>query len=127
MMADNPVSESPPPWPSELRLAPGGRILHVTFEDGLSAALSAELLRVMSPSAEVQGHAPDQKKTVPRKKNVAIIGVEPVGNYAVRLRFDDMHDSGIYGWPLLHHFARDGEALFASYCAELEAKGLSRT
>jgi len=126
-MADDPSSETVPVWPIELRLAQGGRVLNITFEDGLTAALSAELLRVMSPSAEVQGHAPDQKKTVARKKNVAIIGVEPVGNYAVRLRFDDMHDSGIYGWPLLHHVARDGEALFASYCAELEAKGLSRT
>lgn len=84
------------------------------------------MLRVMSPSAEVQGHTPEERKTVPGKREVAIIGIEAVGNYAIRIRFDDMHDSGIYGWPLLYRYGRDRETLFAAYEAELEEKGLSR-
>ena len=114
------------PWPTEIRLNASKTSLHVAFDDGFSAQLPAEFLRVMSPSAEVQGHTPEEKKTVPGKKAVAIIGVEPVGNYAIRLRFDDMHDSGIYGWDLLHRFGRDQELLFAQYCDELAAKGMSR-
>lgn len=117
---------APAPWPTELRLDADKRALHVTFDDGVTSALSAEMLRVMSPSAEVQGHSPEERKTVPGKREVMIIGIEPVGNYAVRLKFDDMHDSGIYGWPLLHRFASERDVLFAGYLAELEAKGLSR-
>lgn len=116
----------PAPWPTELRLDAGKRALHVTFDDGFSAAISAELLRVMSPSAEVQGHTPEERKTIPGKREVAIIGIEPVGNYAIRIRFDDMHDSGIFGWPLLYRYGRDQEALFAAYLAELEVRGMSR-
>jgi len=114
------------PWPTELRLGADKRVLHVTFDDGFSAAISAEMLRVMSPSAEVQGHTPEERKTIPGKREVGIMGIEPVGNYAIRIRFDDMHDSGIFGWPLLYRYGRDQEALFAAYLAELEAKGLSR-
>lgn len=113
-------------WPVELRVRADRKALQVSFDDGFSAEIPAEMLRVMSPSAEVQGHTPDERKTVPGKSDVMILGVEPVGNYAIRIRFDDMHDSGIYGWPLLHRFGRDREALFAEYLAELEAKGLSR-
>jgi DUF971 family protein len=114
------------PWPSEIRLAADKKTLHLTYEDGFVTALSAEFLRVMSPSAEVQGHTPEEKKTVPGKIDVAMIGVEPVGNYAIRLRFDDLHDSGIYGWDLLYRYGKDQEALFATYLEELETKGLSR-
>lgn len=114
------------PWPTELRLGADKRTLHVTFDDGFSTAISAEMLRVMSPSAEVQGHTPEERKTIPGKREVEIMGIEPVGNYAIRIRFDDMHDSGIFGWPLLYRYGRDQEALFAAYLAELEAKGLSR-
>lgn len=114
-------------WPIEIRLDAGKRLLHITFDDGFSAAIPAEMLRVMSPSAEVQGHAPDQRKTIPGKRNVMIIGVEAVGNYAIRLRFDDMHDTGIYGWPLLYRFGRDQVALMAEYEAELAAKGMKRS
>jgi DUF971 family protein len=113
-------------WPVELRLSADKRALNVAFEDGFKGEIPAEMLRVMSPSAEVQGHNPSERKTVPGKREVAIIGVEPIGNYAIRLTFDDMHDSGIYGWPLLYRFARDREALFAAYLEELAAKGLSR-
>jgi DUF971 family protein len=113
-------------WPVELRVKADRKALMVSFDDGMAAEIPAEMLRVMSPSAEVQGHTPDERKTVPGKREVMILGVEPVGNYAIRIRFDDMHDSGIYGWPLLYRFGRDREALFAEYLAELEAKGLSR-
>ncbi|MCZ8374972.1 MAG: DUF971 domain-containing protein [Beijerinckiaceae bacterium] len=113
-------------WPVELRVRADRKALQVSFDDGFSAEIPAEMLRVMSPSAEVQGHTPDERKTVPGKRDVLILGVEPVGNYAIRIRFDDLHDSGIYGWPLLYRFGRDRETLFAEYLAELEAKGLSR-
>lgn len=115
-----------PVWPSELRVSADRRALSIVFDDGFAGSISAELLRVRSPSAEVQGHSPSERKTVPGKRNVMIIGVEPVGNYAVRLKFDDMHDSGIYGWPLLHRFATDQAQMMAEYEAELAAKGLSR-
>ncbi|MCA3637559.1 MAG: DUF971 domain-containing protein [Methylobacterium sp.] len=113
-------------WPTELRVAQDRKSLIVAFDDGYSGEISAELLRVRSPSAEVQGHSPSERKTVPGKIHVMILGVEPVGNYAIRIRFDDMHDSGIYGWPLLRHFASQGEAVMAEYEAELSEKGLSR-
>lgn len=113
-------------WPEEIRLSPDKRSLTVRFEDGAAYTLPAEYLRVMSPSAEVQGHTPEQKKTVAGKRHVMIIGVEPIGHYAVRLTFDDLHDTGIYGWDLLHELGRDFAARFAAYEEELAAKGLSR-
>ena len=113
-------------WPTEIRLAADKRSLAVSFEDGASYSLPAELLRVNSPSAEVQGHAPSQRVTVAGKQNVAITAVEPVGSYAVRLVFDDGHDSGLYTWTILYETGRDKETLFSAYLAELEAKGLTR-
>lgn len=113
-------------WPTEIRLGKDRRSLTVLFEDGFVAELPAELLRVLSPSAEVRGHTPEERKTVPGKRDVMILSVEPVGNYAIRLRFDDMHDSGIYGWPLLYRFGRERDALFAEYLSALAAKGLGR-
>jgi DUF971 family protein len=113
-------------WPTEIRLAKDRRTLHVAFEDGAAYALPAELLRVESPSAEVQGHGPTQKKTVPGKAEVEIIGVEPVGHYAVKLTFDDMHDTGIYGWDYLRELGEHGEAKLQAYLDDLAAKGLSR-
>jgi DUF971 family protein len=114
-------------WPTEIRLAPDKGALTVAFDNGEQHTLTAEFLRVMSPSAEVQGHTPDQKKTVPGKQDVKIIRVEPVGNYAVRLSFDDMHDSGIFGWGLLLRYGRQAPELWQAYLDELSAKGLSRT
>jgi DUF971 family protein len=114
------------PWPTEIRLSADKRTLSVAFEDGARYDLAAELLRVRSPSAEVQGHSPDQRKTVPGKREVMILGVEPVGSYAVRLRFDDMHDTGIYTWPYLRETGERQAALMAEYEAELSEKGLSR-
>ena len=94
------MTAKPPaePWPLELRLKDKGRLLHVAFEDGRSFDLSAEFLRIASPSAEVQGHSPSERKILGGKKDVAVLAVVPVGNYAVRLQFDDMHDTGIYSW-----------------------------
>ena len=115
-----------PPWPVEIRLAKGGRTLTVVFDDGASFDLSAELLRVVSPSAEVQGHSEAERKTVGGKRNVRILAVDPVGNYAVRLGFDDMHNTGIYSWALLHEIGKDAERRFQTYLDDLAAKGLDR-
>jgi DUF971 family protein len=113
-------------WPSEIRLLDAGRRLKVSFENGDSFELSAEHLRVRSPSAEVQGHSPEERKTVGGKRNVAIMTVEPVGNYAVRLGFDDLHDTGIFTWRYLHALGAGGEADFSAYLGELAEKGLDR-
>jgi DUF971 family protein len=113
-------------WPTELKLDADKRNLAVSFDDGRSFTLPAELLRVMSPSAEVQGHSPEQRITVPGKKNVRILRLEPVGNYAVRIGFDDGHDTGLYVWDYLRDLGEHQEAHFQSYLAELASKGLTR-
>jgi DUF971 family protein len=113
-------------WPTELRLAADKRSLTIAFEDGASFSIPAELLRVESPSAEVQGHGPTEKKTIPGKQDVEIIAVEPVGHYAVKLAFDDMHDTGIFGWDYLRELGQDQGAKMQSYLDDLAAKGLSR-
>ncbi|HLL29040.1 MAG TPA: DUF971 domain-containing protein [Xanthobacteraceae bacterium] len=114
------------PWPTEVRLSKDRRGLTVAFEDGARFTLPAEYLRVESPSAEVQGHGPDERKTVPGKRAVEILEVRPVGNYAVRLVFDDMHSTGIYSWDYLHELGREQEARFQKYLDALKAQGLSR-
>jgi len=114
------------PWPTELRLAKDRKSLAVTFDSGERFTLDAEYLRVSSPSAEVQGHSPDERKTVPGKRDVAILEVHPVGNYAVRLVFDDLHSTGIYSWDYLAELGRDRARKWQDYLAELAAKGLSR-
>ena len=113
-------------WPTEVRLAKDRKVLTVTFDSGESFALAAEYLRVMSPSAEVQGHSPDERKTVPGKRKVMILEVQPVGNYAIRLVFDDMHSTGIYSWDYLRELGRDHEANWQAYLDELREKGLHR-
>ena len=113
-------------WPTEIRLSKDKRTLHVAFDDGAAFDLPAEYLRVLSPSAEVQGHSPSERKTVPGKKNVAIIGVEPVGNYAVKLTFDDMHSTGLFGWDYLYGLGVNRDENWQNYLAELDAKGLTR-
>lgn len=115
----------PSHWPSELRLSRDRAMLTVTFEDA-AFRLPAEYLRVSSPSAEVRGHGPGQAVTVSGKREVAILGVEPVGRYAVKLVFDDMHASGIYTWDYLHELGRDQTARWEAYLAELATKNLSR-
>lgn len=113
-------------WPTELRVSKDRQRLVVTFNDGAAFDLSAELLRVLSPSAEVQGHGPGQKVTVPGKRNVAILSMTSTGNYAVRIGFDDMHDTGIYTWSYLRELGEKGAGLFAGYERELAEKGMSR-
>jgi len=113
-------------WPTELRLDKDKRVLTVTFDDGRSFALPAELLRVLSPSAEVQGHSPEQRVTVGGKKNVSIVRLEPVGNYAVRIVFDDGHDTGLFVWEYLRELGENREARWQSYLQDLAAKRLSR-
>ena len=113
-------------WPTEIRLQDNGRLLKVSFEDERVFALPAELLRVLSPSAEVQGHSRKERKILGGKRDVAIVAIEPIGSYAVKLRFDDGHDTGLYTWTYLHEIGCAQAAKFAAYVDELEAAGLSR-
>jgi DUF971 family protein len=113
-------------WPTEIRLSGDKRTLNVAFEDGGRFALPAEYLRVSSPSAEVQGHSPAERKVIGAKRDVAILKVEPVGNYAVKLTFDDMHDTGLFGWGYLYDLGREYRNRWATYLSELEERGLSR-
>ncbi len=113
-------------WPVELRLNPEKTALRVVFNDGVSEVLSAELLRVTSPSAEVQGHSPSERKLVPGKREVSIREIAPVGNYAVRLVFSDGHSTGIYTWVYLYDLALTKDKVWNGYLQELAAAGLSR-
>lgn len=113
-------------WPTELRVAKDRKSLTISFNSGETFVLSAEMLRVLSPSAEVQGHSPEQRVTVGGKRNVAIAEMVPIGNYAVRIVFDDRHDTGIYTWSYLSDLGRGMDDLWAGYLAELEEKGMSR-
>jgi DUF971 family protein len=113
-------------WPVEIKLKKAERVLEVAFDDGKQFQLSAEYLRVESPSAEVQGHGPSQRQIVPGCRGIAIEALEPVGNYALRIRFDDGHDTGIFTWSYLYELgARAGEK-WPAYLAALAARGLSR-
>lgn len=122
-MTQNAASE---PWPSELRLNPEKNLLRIAFVNGPIVLLPAELLRVMSPSAEVQGHSPSERKLVSGKRAVTIRAIDTVGNYAVRLSFSDGHDTGIYSWPYLYDLGQRRDALWGTYLEELSAAGLSR-
>jgi DUF971 family protein len=113
-------------WPVEIRLKSADKALEVDYDDGVTVALPAELLRVRSPAAEVRGHGPGQETTVAGRRHVGIIGVEPVGNYAVRIAFDDLHDTGIYSWDYLRELGETKDAVWRGYLDELAAKGLSR-
>lgn len=112
--------------PKELRVSKDRKLLTVTFPDHRPSELPAELLRVLSPSAEVQGHSPEQRVTVPGKKEVTILKIEPVGNYAVRITFDDFHDTGIFTWNYLHTLSHEKDKRWQEYLDELAQKGLSR-
>jgi DUF971 family protein len=115
-----------PPWPTEVRLRKDRKTLSVVFDSGEVFELSAEYLRVRSPSAEVQGHSPDERKTVAGKRDVGIVEVHPVGNYAVRLIFDDLHSTGIYSWDYLHALGQNYASNWQDYVDELSSKGLTR-
>jgi DUF971 family protein len=113
-------------WPVEIRLKSAEKILEVDFDDDIKVALPAELLRVESPSAEVQGHGAGQKKTIPGRRHIGIMNIHPVGNYAIKIAFDDMHDTGIFSWNHLYELGRDQETIWQDYLDRLEAEGLSR-
>ncbi len=112
--------------PTKLTVRRDKKSLEITFNDGTVYEYPAETLRVLSPSAEVQGHSPDQRVTVGGKRNVEIMQMEPVGNYAVRITFDDMHNTGIFSWDYFRELGENYETRWAEYLSELEEKGLSR-
>lgn len=120
------MSDEKRPWPEEIKLGKDRKTLTVRFDDAAEFALSAEYLRVLSPSAEVQGHSRDQRVTVPGKQGVSLSAVDPVGNYAVRLTFSDGHNTGIFTWSYLRRLGEEREVLWGEYLKELAGKGLNR-
>jgi len=114
------------PWPVELRVDKARSFLTVTFDNNDKFQLAAEYLRVESPSAEVQGHGASQKQIVAGKRHVKIEVLEPVGNYAVRIRFDDGHDTGLYSWDYLHELGKDHDVKWQNYLSALRARRESR-
>lgn len=113
-------------WPEEIRLSKAKDSLFVKFDNGYETTLTAELLRVESPSAEVQGHGSGQKTTPAGKANVTIGAIEPVGNYAIRIRFSDGHDTGLFSWDILHDYGQRQQQLIDDYLARLAAAGQRR-
>ena len=115
------------PWPTELRVFKNEGKIEIDFSDGRRSSLPAEYLRVESPSAEVMGHGgPSTKKIVSGRRHVKIVTVEPVGNYAIRITFDDLHDTGIYSWSYLHQLGVEHDKRWREYLEALAANGLSR-
>ena len=112
--------------PREIRLKRAEKILEIDFDDGVSFRLPAEILRVESPSAEVQGHGPGQKKLVAGRQHVGILSVETVGHYALKIKFDDLHDSGIFPWDYLYHLGQNLDRIRQEYLDAMAANGLSR-
>jgi DUF971 family protein len=114
------------PIPTGVVLHSKSRVLELQYGDGESYRVPFELLRVYSPSAEVQGHGPGQETLQTGKREVAIVGVEPVGHYALQLTFSDGHDTGIYSWDILHRLATQQDDLWREYFAKLAAAGVER-
>ncbi len=115
-----------PHRPTEIRLKKEDRRLEVDFDDGTSFSYPAEFLRVESPSAEVQGHNADQKQLIAGRRHVGILSVEPVGHYAIRIAFDDLHDTGIFSWAYLYDIGTRQDEMWRAYIDGLAARGLSR-
>lgn len=113
-------------WPTEIRYKKDEKALEIDFDDGSRFTLPAELLRIESPSAEVQGHSADQKRTIAGRRHVGIMKIEPVGNYAVRIHFDDLHDTGIFSWAYLYELGENQNQIWSDYLAALEEQNLSR-
>ena len=113
-------------WPEEIRLSKSKDSLFVKFDNGYETTLTAELLRIESPSAEVQGHGSGQKTTPAGKANVTIAAIEPVGNYAIRISFSDGHDTGLFSWDILHDYGQRQQQLIDDYLARLAAAGQHR-
>ena len=126
-----PTKKPPAPakdvWPEEIRLAKSKSLLDVRFDNGKSFSISAELLRVESPSAEVQGHGPSQKTTPFGKQNILIKSIEPVGNYAIRIGFSDGHDTGIFSWSTLYDYGLRHDELMTDYLSRLKNDGTNRS
>ena len=120
------TAEPGQPWPTEIRVNRAEKWLKISFDDGAAFTLPAELLRVESPSAEVQGHGPGQKTIVAGRRHVTILDLEPVGNYAVKIKFDDMHDTGMYSWRYLYQLGQNRGQLWQDYLKALEERGMSR-
>src|SRR2546421_12290752 len=114
------------PTPTEIKLHQKSRVLEVSFSDGNRFELPSEFLRVFSPSAEVRGHGPGQEVLQVGKKNVQIVAVEPVGNYAIQLRFSDGHDTGIYSWDLLYDYGERQQTMWHQYLKRIAEAGASR-
>ena len=114
------------PTPKEIKLHQKSKLLEIVFDDNTECKLSCEMLRVYSPSAEVQGHSPDQAVLQIGKENVNIIEISPVGNYAIKIKFSDGHDTGLFSWAYLHHLAKNYEQLWLEYIGKLDAQGIQR-
>ena len=120
------AADKPPPWPAELRFQKDRAELLIRFDDGHEAAIPYELLRVESPSAETKGHGDDRPPPPVKKRKVSVTGAEPVGRYALRIRFDDGHDTGLYTWPYLRQLGEEKTSRMAAYLGRLKELGLSR-
>ncbi|GAA6121561.1 DUF971 domain-containing protein [Acidovorax sp. FG27] len=114
------------PTPQSITVHGASRVLEVAFSDGAAFRIPFELMRVYSPSAEVQGHGPGQEVLQTGKRDVTLVSLEPVGNYAVKPTFSDGHDSGIFSWDYLYQLGREESALWADYTARLAAAGVDR-
>ena len=115
-----------PHTPTEIKLKKEEKILEVCFDNGAFFSFPAEFLRVHSPSAEVQGHSEDQRIVVAGRRHVGILSLEPVGQYAIRIEFDDLHDTGIYSWEILYNFGIRQDDMWEAYIGELNSLGMSR-
>ncbi|XDZ71871.1 gamma-butyrobetaine hydroxylase-like domain-containing protein [Alphaproteobacteria bacterium LSUCC0744] len=122
----SPAAQPQDVWPEEIRLSKAKDRLEIRFDDGAQFSLSAELLRVESPSAEVQGHGAGQKTTPVGKQDILISSIEPVGNYAIRIGFSDGHNTGLFSWPLLYDYALRQDQLMGDYLVRLDAAGARR-
>ena len=124
MTGDDPFSF--PHTPADIRLRRAEKVLEITFDDGSCFSFPAEFLRVHSPSAEVQGHSPEERQFVAGRRHVGILGLELVGQYGIRIDFDDLHDTGIYSWRILYDLGLRQESLWKLYLKEMKDLGLSR-
>jgi DUF971 family protein len=113
-------------WPGEIRYIAAEKRLEIDFDNGVGFSYPAEYLRVESPSAEVQGHGPGQKQVLSGRRHVGILEIEPVGNYAIKIKFDDLHDTGIYSWSYLYKLGEEQDEIWVRYLDELERRGLTR-
>mgnify|MGYP001240645496 FL=1 len=120
------AEKAPPPWPLELRFQRDRAELLIRFDDGHEATIPYELLRVESPSAETKGHGGDRPPPPARKRNVGVLGADPVGRYALRIRFDDGHDTGLFTWSYLRELGDEKSSRMAAYLGRLTELGLKR-